>query len=448
MSYLQNKKESSQNNFKSIINPYELLGIDIKRKDLTMKHVKKAYFEMALLCHPDKGGNESDMKVVQEAYEFIRDQMKNTSVLTDDNINKIENEFKKYCETQEKTIPSFPDIYNNVQEWQKKFNEQFEKDKKNKEKYDEYGYSYCSSPDGYGNEMDISTNIITNNPVHIDYNKIKDDYYKALQYKGENKTLKNYHNINDGYLADLKLKENKPHVDKDFFRRGKPTDDYNSVLQKPLCGFGKEIISFDKKVSVSPYGGSIVSYANNRNLVNNNSDIYCNQKEFNITDYKEAHQEPCLLDLTAFDNKKYEDILKLKEIKMREREEMDKINLELIENGCNIELENDKKNREKMQEYMKQLDQKEEARSYIISNVPSDVDILIDGLIDDNNNYFNDNTTDDNTINNNSINDNMDTDEENSETQPNLLEKIVKLSIEDDFVIIDRTDVIRCVRKN
>jgi curved DNA-binding protein CbpA len=445
MSYSQqnkkdNNKESSQNNFKSLINPYELLGINIKRKDLTMKHVKKAYFEMALLCHPDKGGNESDMKVVQEAYEFIRDQMKNTSVLTENKINEIEKEFKIYCETQEKTIPPFPDIYNNVQEWQKNFNKKFEEDiKKNKNRYDEYGYSYCSAPDGYGDEMDISTSIITNNPVQVDYNKLKDDYYKSLKFKGESKgvnTLKYFHNRNDGYLADLKLKEDKIDVDKDFFRRGKPSDDYKSSLQKPICSFGKEIISTDKNVGASPYGGSIVSYANNRNLVNNNSDIYCNQRQFNMTDYKEAHQEPCLLDLTAFDNKKYEDILKLQEIKMKEREDMDKINLNLIKNGGNIELENDKKNRERMQDFMKQCNQKDEARSYIISNMPSDIDILIDGLIEEDDNYFNDNSMD-----------TTDTDEEN-DIQSSLLEDLVKNNVEDDFVIIDKTDVIRGVRKN
>jgi curved DNA-binding protein CbpA len=438
----ENNKESLQNNFKSLINPYELLGINIKRKDLTMKHVKKAYFEMALLCHPDKGGNETDMKVVQEAYEFIRDQMKNTSVLTDDKINEIETEFKTYCETQEKIVPPFPDIYNNVQEWQKNFNRKFEEDiKKHKNnKNDEYGYSYSSALDGYGDEMDISKSVITNNPIKIDYDKIKNDYYKSLQFKGDNKDnkiLHNYHNKNDGYLADLKVKNNKPNVDKNFFRRGKPTDNYKSSLSKPLCSFGKEIISYDNEIGASPYSGSIVGYANNKDLINNNTDIYCNQRQFNMTDYKEAHQEPCLLDLTTFDNEEYEDILKLQEDKMKERAEMDDVNFELIKNGCNIELENDKINRQNIQSCMKKSTQEEEARSYIISNMPSDIDILIDGDYDYfNNNYMNTNDYD-----------SIDTDDEDK-PQSSLLEDLVNVNVENDFVIIDKTDIIRGVRNN
>lgn len=55
------------------ISPYELLGL-IPNK-CTIHDVRKAYREIALICHPDKGGNADDMRVLQAAYEWIMNQL-------------------------------------------------------------------------------------------------------------------------------------------------------------------------------------------------------------------------------------------------------------------------------------------------------------------------------------------------------------------------------------
>jgi len=57
---------------KSLINPFELLGINEKT---TIKEARKAYYKLALLCHPDCGGHEDSMKVLVNAYTFIEQRI-------------------------------------------------------------------------------------------------------------------------------------------------------------------------------------------------------------------------------------------------------------------------------------------------------------------------------------------------------------------------------------
>ena len=44
-----------------LINPYSLLGVNDKS---SLRELKKNYYNMALLCHPDRGGDKKDMNVV------------------------------------------------------------------------------------------------------------------------------------------------------------------------------------------------------------------------------------------------------------------------------------------------------------------------------------------------------------------------------------------------
>ena len=57
-----------------LINPYDLLGI---KSDASLSELKKNYYNMALLCHPDKGGSSQDMYVVSSAYKYIKKQLEN-----------------------------------------------------------------------------------------------------------------------------------------------------------------------------------------------------------------------------------------------------------------------------------------------------------------------------------------------------------------------------------
>ena len=105
------------------INPYELLGLTINS---TKKECKKQYYELALLCHPDKGGNKNDMIIIHNAYKYVMEQLEfQENTMTRD---EIEEDFKKYFNQNIKKPPSFYEIWSGTDEAKKlrKFNEQWE----------------------------------------------------------------------------------------------------------------------------------------------------------------------------------------------------------------------------------------------------------------------------------------------------------------------------------
>jgi DnaJ domain len=53
------------------IQPYEFLGLDASVASL--KEVSAAYYRLALLCHPDKGGTTEDMTTLTLAYQWIKE---------------------------------------------------------------------------------------------------------------------------------------------------------------------------------------------------------------------------------------------------------------------------------------------------------------------------------------------------------------------------------------
>lgn len=331
---------------KSLINPYELLGIDIKNKDLNLKDVKQAYYGMALICHPDKGGSDNDMNVVQQAYNFVKEQMKNNSKPTDEAIKSMKNEFDEYCKKQEEAIPSFPDIYNDVREWQKNFNAKFEEERqKTAGESQDSAFGYCSPMYGYGNQMDTSVGFQRQGSLVLDYNQIKQQY------------------------TDRKVKS-APKIDKDFFRRGQPQNNYQSNIGGPICSFGKEIVE-------SSYTGptaqrSLVGYSTSKELISNDeASFYSSGKNFSIADYKEAHQEACLFDLTQYKEKTtpLDELLKMR---INDRQKMDDINATICSSKSRIELQKDAEERERRD--------CEQAQSYVIANMPSDMDIYIEDL--------------------------------------------------------------------
>lgn len=93
-----------------MLQPYELLGVTYKS---SIQDVRRAYYNWALICHPDKGGNKDEMHLIHNAYEWIMNQ------LTE--VNKREKEGKTYEEyleeqktniedSKNKPYPSFDDI--------------------------------------------------------------------------------------------------------------------------------------------------------------------------------------------------------------------------------------------------------------------------------------------------------------------------------------------------
>lgn len=130
-----------------MLNPYELLGVTI---DTPKDYIKKIYFQLSLLAHPDKGGNTDDMITLKKAYDFVMKEIKNinTSVTVED----LEATFKDFCKTQENNVPLFQDIYAeafNVE----KFNDYF--NRHNSTVKLESSGNFLSG--GYGDIMDNST---------------------------------------------------------------------------------------------------------------------------------------------------------------------------------------------------------------------------------------------------------------------------------------------------
>lgn len=138
------------------IDPFELLGIDEKS---TIKDARKAYYNLALLVHPDCGGNEESMKILVNAYHFVEKQLKEKNDITGDweELGKnLEEDFKNFNLEVKAEIPKMTELYDLADMQQKeeakkrnfgvyndKFNEQFIVDGN-----DPFGK-------GYGNLMDM-----------------------------------------------------------------------------------------------------------------------------------------------------------------------------------------------------------------------------------------------------------------------------------------------------
>lgn len=125
-----------------MLNPYDILGVTI---DSTKEELKKKYYALSLLVHPDKGGSSEDMIIVQKAYKYVLRELSNIDrSLT---VEILKERFNSFCLDQKNQVPMFQDIYAEAFDLPK-FNE----------------YFYANSNDvfpasfkgGYGNLMDKS----------------------------------------------------------------------------------------------------------------------------------------------------------------------------------------------------------------------------------------------------------------------------------------------------
>ncbi len=146
----------------SLINPYEFLGFDSRNPNISMNQLKSTYYQLALICHPDRGGNPDDMIILQNAYLYIKKQieLKDEKSTT---FEDIEKEFKDFIEEQNNIkCPAFATVYDDVHEWRREFNQKFEKNEM------DVGSSLLS--DGYGRMMDKS--LINNINLETNYNSV------------------------------------------------------------------------------------------------------------------------------------------------------------------------------------------------------------------------------------------------------------------------------------
>ena len=75
-----------------MINPYDIMNLT---SESTLKDLKKAYYDLALICHPDKGGQEEDMIVIHNAYKYIKEQLENCENVG--TYEELEDEFTSFC---------------------------------------------------------------------------------------------------------------------------------------------------------------------------------------------------------------------------------------------------------------------------------------------------------------------------------------------------------------
>ena len=70
---------------------FEILEIDINKKDITLEYIKKKYHKQALKYHPDKNGNTSEsndkFKQINEAYDYLKREIEETPDLEKENTN-------------------------------------------------------------------------------------------------------------------------------------------------------------------------------------------------------------------------------------------------------------------------------------------------------------------------------------------------------------------------
>lgn len=156
---------SSTNN--NMLDPYALLGVAV---DSTPAEVKKAYYELSLLCHPDKGGSASDMTCLHAAYRFVMHQ--SSAANRAETVESLEARFADFCERQMATKPpSFCDIADEV-DGETRAMRRMQFDAVFSKGVQDGHLSGAADPDGYGSYMAPSEYIAIASPCFspIEYN--------------------------------------------------------------------------------------------------------------------------------------------------------------------------------------------------------------------------------------------------------------------------------------
>ena len=108
------------------INPFHLLGVKI---DSDIKDVRRAYYKLSLICHPDKGGSKDDMIIVHNAYKYVKKQIEFSE--NKETLENIEEDFKNFFEKNKMEVPSFYELWERSEEAEflREFNKKFEESK-------------------------------------------------------------------------------------------------------------------------------------------------------------------------------------------------------------------------------------------------------------------------------------------------------------------------------
>ena len=147
------------------LNPYLLFGLD--PQTITLKQLKKKYYELALLVHPDKNHVQdgNDMHVVHMAYKYCAQEIEHTTE-KQTSVECLEKQFEDFCKIQTDVPPSFRDIMEDALEM-KKFNKAFEESDGFKASF-QGGYQELMEPSDYAiNDELIDTNNTNNTNIPL-----------------------------------------------------------------------------------------------------------------------------------------------------------------------------------------------------------------------------------------------------------------------------------------
>lgn len=91
------------------IQPFELLGVTFST---SLKDVRKRYYQLALLCHPDKGGSAEDMRMLHVAYKWIEEQLLTVQSQEFQSYEEAEESFQAFVEERKSTevLPSMMEV--------------------------------------------------------------------------------------------------------------------------------------------------------------------------------------------------------------------------------------------------------------------------------------------------------------------------------------------------
>lgn len=125
-----------------VLHPYELLGVSV---NATVQEVRKRYYALACLCHPDRGGTNDQMRVLHNAYQYVVRQVALNRTVT---FEEMARDFEEFCATQQAEVPPFYDVHAEAFNLPK-FNEVFEAARTGDQRVDgafeEGGYETCPS---------------------------------------------------------------------------------------------------------------------------------------------------------------------------------------------------------------------------------------------------------------------------------------------------------------
>jgi curved DNA-binding protein CbpA len=172
----------------NLLNPFELFNVT---HESTVKELKRSYYQLAMMCHPDKGGEAEAMVTIVKAYKYVLEQLEHKS---DKSYEEIELEFEQFCKQQlEIPMPS----YNSITD------ELFEREIMSIGKDTNVYYNDAFRNHGYGHLMEESKPRDENEPNQIDNTPIRNQFSRELvEYKEPSASPF----FLDGYL-NLGLKE-------------------------------------------------------------------------------------------------------------------------------------------------------------------------------------------------------------------------------------------------